>query len=341
MLAFYADRISAHIAKLKDGGILCLSVPIARTGDQEYLPSELADLAGTPPEGLRTKNGRVIVHRPAEEVFSSRTMASFEGAPLCGPSHPPAFITPSNWRAWSSGHAQNVRRGPMLPNGDQTLVADLLIRDAPLAETVESGETRNVSCGYDCFYRPESDGSMTQTNIVGNHVAVLRGAGRAGPAVAIQDHAVQHYTLEDVLTKCGQVLARAHLRYPDLRPAIGEFFHEMDAVQVMDAQPQPRAQPRITQSRCENFIEEHIMGVDWRDKNNLKDLTWGQALVVLGEITESLAQRKTATATEDSSAVDLHSLVGDSPEAIQFCEAANALGRKLRGEPQAESLKRS
>jgi hypothetical protein len=236
MHAFYGSRISPHISKLNDGGVLCQAVAIARTGDQEYLPHELADFAGELPEGLKRKNGRVIVHRPAEEVFSSRTMASFEGCPLTGPSHPPAFITPSNWRAWSSGHAQNVRRGPMLPDGSgQALVADLIVRDAPLAETVLSGETRNVSAGYDCFYEVQDDGSVVQRGIIANHVAVLRGAGRAGPEVAIQDHAVQRYTLEDVLTKCGQVLARAHLRYPDLRPAIGEFFRDLAPVSTMDA----------------------------------------------------------------------------------------------------------
>jgi hypothetical protein len=238
MLAFYGDRISPHIAKLNDGGILCLSVPIARTGTQEYLPRELSDLCGELPAGIETKNGKVEVLRPASEVFSAKTMASFEGAPITGPTHPPQFITPTNWKAWSAGHAQNVRQGPTLPNGDQPLVADLLIRDQPLASTVESGETRNVSCGYDCLYDVQPNGTVVQRNIVGNHVAVLRGDGRAGSAVRIYDRAPM--TAEDVLERTGRVLARA-LRYPDLRPAIDEFFHDLAALpipapaQAMDA----------------------------------------------------------------------------------------------------------
>lgn len=236
MHAFYGSRISPHISKLNDGGVLCQGVAIARTGDQEYLPRELADFAGTVPEGLKTKNGRVVVHRPAEEVFSPRTMASFEGAPICGPSHPPQFITPTNWRAWSSGHCQNVRRGPMLPDrSGQALVADLIVRDAPLAETVLSGETRAVSAGYDTIYEAQPDGSLTQRNIIANHVAILRGAGRAGPSVSIQD--AQPVTLEDVLEKCGRVLARAS-KHPLLQPFVAEFFQEWaacEAVQTMDA----------------------------------------------------------------------------------------------------------
>jgi hypothetical protein len=220
--------------------VLCQGVAIARSGDQEYAPHELADFAGVVPEGLKIKNGRVIVHRPAEEVFSPRTMASFEGAPICGPSHPPQFITPTNWRAWSSGHCQNVRRGPMLPDASgQALVADLIVRDAPLAETVLSGETRAVSAGYDTVYETEADGSLTQRCIVANHVAILRGAGRAGPAVAIQDHAVPHATLEDVLTKFGNVLARCYQRFPDMRPAVLRELKDLALIpapaQAMDA----------------------------------------------------------------------------------------------------------
>ncbi len=234
MHAFYGSRISPHISKLNDGGVLCQGVAIARSGDQEYLPSELADFAGNVPEGLKkTPRGRVIVHRPEAEVFSPRTMASFEGAPICGPSHPPQFITPTNWRAWSSGHCQNIRRGPMLPDGSgQALVADLIVRDAPLAQTVLSGETRAVSAGYDTIYEAEPDGSLTQRFIIANHVAILRGAGRAGPAVAIQDS--QAVSLEDVLERCGQVLARAAKWCPDLD---GEFFQDLapSPAQAMDA----------------------------------------------------------------------------------------------------------
>jgi hypothetical protein len=52
----------------------------------------------------------------AEEVFSERTMASFEAmAVTIG--HPKdfngniIFVTPQNWRQLANGHIQNVRRG--------------------------------------------------------------------------------------------------------------------------------------------------------------------------------------------------------------------------------------
>jgi hypothetical protein len=236
MHAFYGDRISPHMARLPDGALLCRGVPICRTGKQIYRVEELADFTGRLPKGVTARNGMVEVNRPEEEVLSARTMASFEGAPVTGPGHPPQFVTPSNWRAWASGHAQFVRPGPTLRNGDKTLCADLLIRDAPLAEQIENGTVRQISCGYDTEYQPEDDGTFTQRNIIGNHISVLK-AGRAGEAIAIQDHAVQMYTVEDCLERFGLVLARAY-ELPHLRPVVDELFAEWaedEVRQVMDA----------------------------------------------------------------------------------------------------------
>jgi uncharacterized protein len=231
--AFYGDRISPHIGRLADGSLVCLSVPICRDGDQEYSLNELRGPTGDLPEGVRTKNGRVIVHRPASEVFSKKTIASFEGLPCCGPTHPPTFLSPSNWRAYASGHMQNVRPGPTLPDGNRCLVADVIVRDAPLAQMVEAGDAREVSCGYACQYEQESDGSFTQRNIVGNHLAVLSGAGRAGHYVRIYDHAVN--SLEELCSKIGTTLARVASRYPELEPEICDFIGDLAPAQVIDA----------------------------------------------------------------------------------------------------------
>jgi hypothetical protein len=233
MQAFYGDRISEHIGRLKNGGLACISVPIARSGTQEYSPQELADSVGNVPEGMRLRNGRVIVHRPESEVFSRTTMASFEGAPCCGPFHPPTFLSKQNWRAYATGHVQNVRPGPRLPDGNRALVADVIVRDAPLADMVENKEAREVSCGYSCDYEVQDDGSLVQRNIRGNHVAILSGRGRAGSHVRIYDHAVD--PVEELFSKIGTTLARVADRYPELTPEIHNLIVDLAPAQVMDA----------------------------------------------------------------------------------------------------------
>ncbi len=174
MFAYYGDRISPHMTESPEGYLICHDVPIARTGPQEYLAREM-QIDGDPE--------RVIaVDRMPEDVFEAATLASFEGKPITD-GHPPENISPENYAAYTRGHVQNVRR-----EGDY-IVADLYINDASLANEVQNGIKREVSCGYTCNYEPVGSG-YKQTHIRGNHVAVVP-KGRAGSTVAIQDNAVK------------------------------------------------------------------------------------------------------------------------------------------------------
>lgn len=175
MRAYYGSRLSPNQTETPEGFLICLNVPIARTGVQTYLRSELG--FEDDPTGL------VDVIRSEEEVFSPATIASFEGKPATE-DHPPVIVAPDNISAYDCGHVQNVRRG----TGDESdlLIADLYITSLPLIEAIKSGRLREVSCGYDCEYRMDEQGRLYQCGIRGNHVAVVS-AGRAGSRVAIKD----------------------------------------------------------------------------------------------------------------------------------------------------------
>lgn len=173
MRAFYGTRFSPNMTKTPEGFLICHNVPIARTGWQEYLPREI----GLPGDSL------IKVYRSEEEVFSSATIASFEGKPVTD-DHPTQDVRPDNIAAFGKGHAQNVHRG----SGDLSdmLLSDLIITDPVLISEIEAGK-REVSCGYDCNYDPRDDGQgYDQVSICGNHVAIVE-KGRAGPQVAIRD----------------------------------------------------------------------------------------------------------------------------------------------------------
>lgn len=172
MKAFYGSRISENITLSPEGFLICRNVPIARTGWQDYLAGEV---------GLEGSD-IVKVYRSEREVFAPATMASFEGKPVTS-NHPSAPVDPSNFSAYAKGHAQNVRRGA---GGDSDkLLADLIINDAMLIGEIEGGK-REISCGYECEYEQDSQGRVQQTEIRGNHVAVVS-EGRAGNTVQIQD----------------------------------------------------------------------------------------------------------------------------------------------------------
>lgn len=175
MIQYYGYTISPNQIETGEGFLICKNVPISRTGDQEYLGREI---------GLSGQDGEQVltVHRSPEEVFSQAALASFEGKPVTN-DHPPDLIGPDDVGMYEKGHAQNVRRG----TGEWAdyMVADLHIHDRELIDAVQRGK-REISCGYECEYFPNGDGTYSQKNIRGNHVAVVD-RGRAGKRAAILD----------------------------------------------------------------------------------------------------------------------------------------------------------
>lgn len=158
-----------------EGYLVCVGVPIARTGEQVYGRGETPLEVG--------EDGLITIIRDSAEVFRPETLASFEGKPVTV-GHPEIFVSPENWNELAKGIVQNVRRG----TGDQAndAIADLLITDSETKSLVQGG-LREVSCGYEAEYLQLGIGRGTQKKIVGNHVALVT-AGRAGNAYAINDH---------------------------------------------------------------------------------------------------------------------------------------------------------
>ena len=173
MRAFYGSRFSPHMTRTPEGFLICHSVPICRTGTQEYLPQEI---------GVEEDKPIITALRTPAEVFKPAAIASFEGKPVTD-EHPPVALDSSNYSAYTKGAVQNVRRGT--GEDDDKLVCDIVIYDSTLISKVEAGK-REISCGYDCKYIPNGDGTYHQADIIGNHVAIVD-SGRAGHDVAIKD----------------------------------------------------------------------------------------------------------------------------------------------------------
>lgn len=172
MITYYGYTISPNQLETGEGFLICRNVPIARTGTQDYLGTEV---------GKDTQDV-VTVNRPEEEVFDPAAMASFEGKPFTD-DHPPVMLTPDNVSAYEKGHVQNVRRG----TGEfkDFLIADIHVHDAATIQAIRDGK-RQISCGYEVEYDEAPDGTLTQRKIRGNHVALVP-EGRAGDKAAIMD----------------------------------------------------------------------------------------------------------------------------------------------------------
>ena len=169
------------------GFLICKDAIIARTGWQDYKvgdlnPDEAAELG----VDLSNPNANISLYRPESEVYNSACLSSFEGMPVTD-SHPQEFVDRETWRQVACGHAQNVRKGPVLEDGNKSVIADLFVNVDPLAMNIENRAKRELSCGYEYRLGREND-KLLQTRIRGNHIAVVD-AGRAGPEARIYDQA--------------------------------------------------------------------------------------------------------------------------------------------------------
>lgn len=173
------EQLGPNMSLLPNGNLLCANVPIARVGWMMYGPGETPIKVGD--------QGVAYVERTAATLFDPVCIGSFMGAAVVD-EHPEDDVTPNNWKQLSKGFATtNVRQG----SGDDidVLLADLIIADKMLIRSIQDGK-REVSCGYDADYNQTADGVGTQTNIIGNHIALVE-KGRCGPRCAIGDQAFQ------------------------------------------------------------------------------------------------------------------------------------------------------
>ena len=217
-MQYYGTRLSENISRREpEGYLLCLNVPVARTGTQDYLPEELGITPGS--SSFPSGPGLISVYRPEEEVFAPETMASFEGMPVTN-EHPPDGVDIENIRRVQMGHAHHIRRG----TGDEAdlLLADLIITDEVLIDAILHGK-REISCGY-TYELAEENGRYIQRKIRGNHIAVVE-AGRAGHRVSIKDHQQVERSTVSMKKSLTKLLARM-ARDGDAE-TVAEFIEEM------------------------------------------------------------------------------------------------------------------
>lgn len=174
MKFFSTADFSENIKETPEGYLICEGVALARLGELEYFKQELPELFNTLEDVEK-----IVVSRQANDLFDKNTMASFEGKPVTL-NHPPEFVNPENWREFAVGVVENVR-----VESDK-LVADLVIVDKRAIDVVKGGAKRELSLGYDADYIDNGDGTFSQKNILGNHVAIVE-SGRCGVECAIKD----------------------------------------------------------------------------------------------------------------------------------------------------------
>lgn len=261
-MIYFGSQLSPNLTKTGEGFLYALNVPIARTGMQKYLPGEIPSEDVEDAAQYAGPDGLVPVYREPEAVFDPATIASFQGKPVADnhPNTPDNKIHADDIAFYGKGHMENVRRG----TGDETddLVADLVITDPALVRAVESGQKREVSCGYDCRFVAEG-GKVYQRNIIGNHVAVVA-RGRAGSDVAIKDEKPDFGRRITVFNLSKRAIGTAIKEaVKDMEPEdAAELMHDHgEKTPAQDGAPAPAAPPAAAPAAQPNMAEEILKAI--------------------------------------------------------------------------------
>lgn len=175
----FTDSAKIGGVKKTKEGYLVATARVARTGVQDYLASELGDVA----TNAGFKPGDVVrVNRPESEVFSDKSLNTLTRLPVTV-DHPVEQVTSDNWNQYAVGDV-----GDAYARDGVWVVVNPMIKDS---RGVEASQTthKEISMGYTANIVASSDKSIAdfdQTDIVFNHLSLVP-KGRAGEQARIGD----------------------------------------------------------------------------------------------------------------------------------------------------------
>lgn len=190
---FLPEMLSPNNGRDEKGFLVCTEVVAARTGVQKYYGKEMF-------KNKSTLNDVFYLERPPEEVFSEKTMASFNGAAFTDGHPKEGRVTSENSKELTKGIVIKPRKADYLDvDGNELLLVDVIITDEKVAQDVEKGK-KQVSVGYAWDFDVIDRGAkrLRVKNIIANHLALV-GSGRAKTAMIMDsiDDQVKEIILDE------------------------------------------------------------------------------------------------------------------------------------------------
>ena len=168
---FYTvTQLSKNMYLDNDGMLICQNAVLGKAGTQAYAGYEL---------GLDTSD-IILLNRPEVEVFDSESLSSLKGKTLTL-NHPDEDVNVENYGYLAKGFVLDVRREGNL------IIGDIKITDPEVIDMVMNKDMVELSLGYDTKLVKSDDGKFNQTEIVYNHLALVK-KGRAEVARIVDGH---------------------------------------------------------------------------------------------------------------------------------------------------------
>jgi len=165
--------------KTPEGFLIVHDNKFAKPGIMKYLGREVGDA---------DPNRIVKVYRSPEELFREDTIKSFRSKPMAVQHH--GLLDSVNTQLVSVGFSKDDVRPE-----EGYLTGSIVVTDAKAIESIESGQTEEISLGYQAKFSPVSgttpDGETFEyqmSNIRGNHIALVP-RGRNGRDCRVADEA--------------------------------------------------------------------------------------------------------------------------------------------------------
>ena len=175
----FTDRTSVGDIKETAEGYLVATARVARTGVQQYLASELGDVAAA--AGFKP-NDVVRVLRSEKEVFDEASLRTITRLPVTI-DHPKEHVTADNWSKLSVGEV-----GDAYATEPEWIVVNPMIKDAAATKAAKTTH-KQISMGYTANiveYGDKAIADFEQKEIRYNHLALVSKA-RAGEMARIAD----------------------------------------------------------------------------------------------------------------------------------------------------------
>lgn len=175
----FTDSVPVGSIKQTAEGYLVATARVARTGVQNYLASELGDVAYA--AGFKPTDTVRLLRDPSE-VFSRDSLNTITRLPVTV-DHPKEHVTSDNWAKLSVGDV-----GDAYKTEDEWIVVNPMIKDSAAVQAAKSTH-KQISMGYTAEIVPYADSDIAdfeQKTIRYNHLALVPKA-RAGDKARIAD----------------------------------------------------------------------------------------------------------------------------------------------------------
>ncbi len=242
-IGYYGVKLSGNVTETPEGYLVFKNAVIARTGFYVYKGKELLGDKVTAEE-LEEQDvtldpeANVNVYRSPEEVFSKKSIDSFQTKPVTD-GHPDKMIDIETVAEHELGQVFNVRAGTEpLEDGNLPLLGDIVVKSQELIDKWRAG-IRELSCGYN-YHIVKSGENLLQVDIIGNHVAFVEN-GRAGKFAKVNDSQprMEKWTMPNFLKeirKRGLLAWATDAKPAEVAAAFDEMAEDEDKPKTEDAE---------------------------------------------------------------------------------------------------------